>query len=51
MRGGCKPPAAGSEMVGLAGMGPADCQEVEHVVRDRRGGALARWHPAQDVGQ
>ena len=42
LRGGCKPAAAGQEMVGLAGVGPADRQTVEHVVRDRRGRAQAR---------
>ncbi len=34
MRGGCKPSAAGQEMVGIAGVGPADRQTVKHVVRD-----------------
>src|SRR5689334_7834906 len=38
-------------MVRLAGLGPADCQTVEHAVRDRRGGAEARGHPPQDVGE
>jgi hypothetical protein len=28
-------------MVGIAGVGPADRQAVEHVVRDRRGGTQA----------
>ena len=51
MRGGRKPVATGPEMVGLAGVGPADCQTVEHAVRDRRGRAQARRHPASNVGQ
>ena len=51
MRGGCKPSAAGQEMVGIACVGPADRQTVEHVVRDHRGRAQAREHPASDVGQ
>ena len=51
MRGGCKPFAAGQEMVGIAGLGPADRQTVEHAVRDRRGRAQACRYPAQDVGQ
>ena len=41
MRGGHKPVATGPEMVGIAGLGPADRQTVEHAVRDRRGGAPA----------
>jgi hypothetical protein len=32
MRGGRKPSAAGQEMVGIACVGPADRQTVEHVV-------------------
>ena len=51
MRGGRKPVATGPEMVGIAGLGPADRQTVEHAVRDRRGRAQARRHPAQNVGQ
>lgn len=51
MRGGRKPSAAGQEMVGTAGVGSADRQTVEHAVRDRRGRAQARQHPAPDVGQ
>lgn len=56
VRGGRKLVATGQEMVGLAGVGPADRQSVEHVVRDRRvrdrrGGAQACRHPARDVGQ
>ncbi len=50
-RGGRKPAAAGQKMVGTAGVGPADRQAVEHAVRDCRGGAQARRHPAPDVGQ
>jgi hypothetical protein len=38
-------------MVGIAGLGPADRQTVEHAVRDRRGRAQACRYPAQDVGQ
>ena len=49
MRGGCKPAAAGQEMVGVARVGPANRQAVEHAVRDRRGRAQAREHPASDV--
>src|SRR4051794_33551117 len=51
MRGGCKPSAAGQEMVGIAGVGPADRQAVEHVVRDHCGRAQARRYPASNVGQ
>jgi hypothetical protein len=51
MRGGRKPVATGPEMVGTAGLGPADRQEIEHAVRDRRGRAQACRYPAQDVGQ
>ena len=51
MRGGCEPSAAGQKMVGLAGVGPSGRQAVEHAVRDRRGRAQAREHPASDVGQ
>ena len=51
MRGGRKPVAAGQEMVGIAGLGPADRQTVEHAVRDRRGRAQACRYSAQDVGQ
>jgi hypothetical protein len=49
VRGGCKPAAAGQEMVGLAGVGPEDRQTVEHAVRDHRGRAQA--YPASNVGQ
>ena len=51
MRGGRKPVATGPEMVGIAGLRPADRQEIEHAVRDRRGRAQACRYPAQDVGQ
>jgi transposase len=51
MRGGCKPSAAGQEMVGIAGVGPADRQTVEHPVRDRRGRAQACKYSASNVGQ
>ena len=51
MRGGRKPVATGQEMVGIAGLGPADRQTVEHAVRHRRGRAQACRYPAQDVGQ
>jgi hypothetical protein len=51
MRGGGKPVATGPEMVGIAGLGPADRQEIEHAVRDRRGRAQACRYPAQDVGK
>ena len=43
--------ATGPEMVGIAGVGPADRQKIEHAVRDHRGRAQARRHPAPDVGQ
>ena len=39
MRGGCKPSAAGEEMVGVAGVGPAGRQTIEYVVRDHCGRA------------
>ncbi|MDI3563370.1 hypothetical protein OWC48_23550 [Bradyrhizobium sp. Arg816] len=51
LRGSSKPAAAGQEVVGFAGVGPADRQTVEHAVRDRRGRTHACEHPAQDVGQ
>ena len=51
MRGGRKPSAAGPETVGLAGLGPADREAVEHAVRDHCGGTQARQHSALDVGQ
>ena len=51
MRGGRRPSATGQEIVGIAGVGPADRQEIEHFARDRRGGAQACRHPVQDVGQ
>lgn len=51
MRGGCKPAASGQEMVGIAGVGSADRQAVEHAVRDHGGRAQACEHPAPDVGQ
>jgi hypothetical protein len=51
MRGSCKPSAAGQEMVGIARVGSADRQAVEHVVRDRRGSAQARKDLASDVAQ
>ena len=47
MRGGRKPVATGQEMVGIAGLGPADRQTVEHAVRDRRGRAQACRYPAR----
>ena len=50
MRGGRKPVATGPEMVGIAGPGPADRQEIEHAVRDRRGRARLAGI-LQDVGQ
>ena len=51
MRGGCKLAASSQEMVSIARVGPADCQTVEHAVRDHGGRAQACAHPAQDVGQ
>jgi hypothetical protein len=51
VRSGREPAAASEEMVGIAGMGPADGRTVEHAVRDRRGGAQAGKHSASDVGQ
>jgi hypothetical protein len=36
-------------MVAIASVEPADRKAVEHVVRDHRGRAQAREHPASDV--
>jgi len=47
----CEAPQAcctGPEMVGIVGLGPADRQEIEHAVGDRRGRAQACRYPAQD---
>ena len=38
-------------MVGIAGVGPADRQTVEHAMCDHCGRAQARRYPASDVGQ
>lgn len=43
--------AAGQEMVGIASVGPADRQTIEHVVRNHRGRAEARKHSAPNVDQ
>ncbi len=51
MRSGCKSAATGQKMVGIAGVGPANCQAIEHAVRDYRGRAKARGHSSPDVGQ
>lgn len=51
LRDGGKSSAACQNMVSLACGGTADRQAVEHGVRDRRGCAQARKHPAPDVDQ